>query len=184
MRAAIPLARIPILLAKCCGVCIVVGSLVGGIGVGLVMELAGTIGITPYKEPPSLRNVLMSPLMAFFALPMTGPFGGLSGALATLVVLTISRCNIHPMRRAALVLLGAATGFLLGILFPMFLHRVLGFSNDPRSMAILASLGAAAAATSGALIGRIAWSEFQRATVEPQRDTLESFHHPPGGSEL
>jgi len=174
MRAAIPPARIPILLAKCCAVCIVVGSLVGGIGIGLVMEFGGAIGITGYKEPPSLRNLLMSPFMAFFALPMTGPFGGFCGVLATWVVLLIARSDVHPIRRAALVLLGAATGFLLGILFPVFLHRVLGFSNDQRSMAILAALGAAAGATSGALVGRIAWSEFQRATVAPEHDTLGS----------
>jgi len=74
-------------------------------------------------------------------------------------------------------------GLLLGICFPLFLHA-LGFGNDLRSMAILASLGAAAGATTGALIGRIAWNEFQRATVGAERDTLGSFHHPPGGSEL
>jgi len=156
---------------------------VGGIGVGLVMEFGGVIGITPYKEPPSLRNVLMSPFMAFFALPMTSPFGGLCGVLATLVVLTISRSNVHPIRRAALVLLGCVVGLLLGICFPLFLSA-LGFSNDLYSMAFLATLGAAAGATAGALIGHIAWGEFQRATVKPQRDTLGSFHHPPGGFEL
>jgi len=161
MRASIPAARIPILILKCCAVCIVLGSLVGGIGVGLGMEFAGALGVTPYKESPSLRNLLMSPAMAFFALPMTIPFGSFCGVAASVVVLNISYWDVHPIGKTKLALIGAATGFLFGICCPMFLVA-LGFQRDRYFVAIIGALGAVAGAIAGAVIGLIAWKEFQR----------------------
>ena len=161
MRANIPATRIPLLLLECCAVCIALGSLVGGIGVGFGMEFANALGVTPYKESPSLRDLLMSPAMAFFALPITIPFGSFCGVAAAVVVLNIAGWDVHPIGKTKLTLIGAATGFLFGICCPMLLIA-LGFQKDRYFVAIIGALGAVAGAIAGAVIGLIAWSEFQR----------------------
>jgi hypothetical protein len=105
------------LLAKSVAVCVIGGAVFGSTAWALIM--AGSTGNT---------EVLSAlPVLPFYALPITVPFGTLAGVVGALIGWQAQGAAWRPATKTGWVSLGAAAGLLLGAAAPIFL-TILGFS--------------------------------------------------------
>jgi len=138
------------LFATCPLVCVAVGSVVGA-------AMFGAAGVARGAGADAIRAV---PLLVVYSLPITVPFGTISGVLAAFVISVLGLSSLRGASFRRWLRAGVASGGAVGAVCPAFL-ALGGFGAAGLTGAAFSVVaGAVAGMVSGAIVSWLGWREF------------------------
>jgi hypothetical protein len=145
-------ARFGSFALKAVAVCVGGGAVVG----------AATWSLVGAVVERDIERLAFVPVIAFYALPITIPFGIVSGLVAAAIVNAISRGEYKLVGRDAWVRVGTVAGACLGAACPLFMAMA-GFGVRSAEDAFLwGGVGGAGGAACGGIVAWLGWREVTR----------------------